>query len=647
MPKLVLILMVKNESKIIERCMKSVDGLVDAFCVTDTGSTDNTRDIVKDFLKTRKGCLIECEWKDFGHNRTISFEGAQAYVRDTLKWDTKDTYGLLLDGDMVFVPGTLKKQALGEVGYTIVQFAGNLQYPNCRLVRMDHPWKCRGVTHEYWDGPTTPLSKDICHIDDRNDGGCKSDKFERDARLLEKGLADEPKNERYMFYLAQTYHSLGRWKDSIAMYKKRINSGGWIEEQWFSMYMIAQCYQSLGDPIKFEQWMLKARAFRPSRAEAVYKLTRYFREKSQHYKAYAYYLLGKDLPIPEDSLFIERDVYEGLFDYEATILLYYLGKKAEGLRESMKYLLTKSVNLDSVYSNMKFYVQPIGKSFQNHPVLRMAAGLDYHPTSTSIFQIGDKTYHNVRFVNYSIDQRNGSYMMKEGNWSPDHKVRTQNVLWDGKTARVMDDSSVALPRRDTRIVGLEDVRVYQNAAGQLRFVAVTSEYSDKIRILEGGYDIASARYTDCRILNSPTNADCEKNWIPVSGTDDVLYRWHPLEVGKLKENDLIVHTQYDTPWFFRHLRGSAIPMTRGDELWCLVHYVEYSQPRKYFHCLVVLDKTYKPLRICLPFVFREEGIEYCIGTQFQGERIECIFSSWDDSPMITHIGLEDLEWLQL
>ena len=34
--------------------------------------------------------------------------------------------------------------------------------------------------------------KDYLYIDDRNDGGCKADKFERDERLLRAELAAEP-----------------------------------------------------------------------------------------------------------------------------------------------------------------------------------------------------------------------------------------------------------------------------------------------------------------------------------------------------------------------------------------------------------------------------------------------------------------------
>lgn len=646
--KFVLVLMVKNESRILERCLKAVEGLVDAYCIHDTGSTDNTCEIATKWLETRNGCLTHSEWKDFGYNRTQSFTNAHTYLSGS-GWDMNTTYGLLLDADMIFHPGKLREQTLELAGYTIVQVAGNLAYPNCRLVRMDHRWTCKGVTHEYWDGPTTGLSRDICWIEDQNDGGCKSDKFTRDARLLENGLREEPDNIRYMFYLAQTYHSLGRWKDSIDMYKKRYDAGGWEEERWYSLYMIAQSYLSLGDAGKFESWMLRARAFRPGRAESVYKLAKYFREKGEHYKAYQYVQMGKDIPLSGDSLFIETPVYTGLFQYEATILMYYLDRKQDGLVESTKYMLHNTENLDNVYKNFGFYVQPLGKDFRNHPVLRDAAGLDYHPTSVSMFRYQGKVCHNVRFVNYSIDQRNGGYSMKDGDWSPNHHVKTQNVFWDGEVGKMMEDSSILLARRsDANIRGLEDMRVYIDSKRELRFMATQREYTEKSRILGGIYDMRLGRYRDCAVYQPPTPTDCEKNWLPIEGTDDILYSWYPLQIGQLKDNKLEITKTHDTPWFFKHLRGSAIPFRIDSQLWVLAHCVEYGSPRKYFHCMVVLDAdTYTPIQMSLPFSFRKTGIEYCIGMRPMERAIEFVFSSWDDNPMITEIPLTRFQWIQL
>ena len=645
--KIALILMVKNESKILERCLKSVEGLVDAYCITDTGSADTTCDIAKEFLKTHEGCLTTCEWKDFGTNRTISVQSAQTYLAKK-GWDLKETYGLLLDADMEFEAGILKDQTLGDIGYTIVQKAGTLVYPNCRLIRLDYPWTCKGVTHEYWDGPTKPLGQDICWIDDRNDGGCKADKFERDARLLEKGLADEPDNVRYMFYLAQTYHSLGRWKDSIRLYKKRIHSGGWYEEVWYSHYMIGQCYLSLGDPIRFEGWMLRAYAKNPRRAEPLYKLAKYFREKAEPIKAYHYAKLGSALPLSTESLFVETDVYTRLFDYEITIVLFYLGlPKREGLRASLRYMLTHSDLSDVVYRNMGFYTEPQGESFVNHPIPRDAMGLDFHPTSTSLVEVNGKTYHNVRFVNYAINQTNGGYSMKEGGYSDTHKVRTRNCLWDGERAIPMDETSNTLPRRDARILGLEDVRVYRSGGG-VKFVAVSSEHSESIRIVHGTYDLDRKRLSDCRVLDSPTNASCEKNWIPIHDDPRIIYRWYPFETYTIDDSKMVLKDQYPTPWFFQHVRGSAVPVRMGDELWALAHCVEYSTPRKYFHFFVSLDPvSLRPKAITLPFVFQAQGIEYCIGVQSMGSYLTCIFSSWDDNPRSTDIYAEDLEWIQL
>lgn len=642
--KFVLILMVKNESTIIERCLSAVESVVDAFCVHDTGSTDNTRELVQSFLSTRKGCLTTSEWKNFGHNRTLSFRAARDYVEHELKWDLATTYGLLLDADMVFQPGTLRDQTLTEIGYTIVQTGGSLEYPNCRVIRMNHDWVCRGVTHEYWDGPTKLLPKTICWIDDKADGGCKSDKFERDARLLEEGLREEPTNVRYMFYLGQTYHCLGRHKDAIRMYKQRVKAGAWIEEQWYSLYMIGQSYLTLGDAPAFEKYMLKAYALRPGRAEALYKLAKYFREQGQHYKAYHYVRLGRSIPLSTDSLFVEPAVYKDLFPYEETICMYYLNQKREGLKSSLRYLLKHDVNWDNVYRNMAFYVEPVGTMFQNHSIPRDMLGRDFHPSSVSSVD----GLQMVRFVNYAITNT-GTYDMKEGSYSPNHKVRTQNVLWNPTGAMVvMKDESISLPRRSTHILGLEDVRLYRDASNALRFVATSSEYSEKIRIVAGRVDATAGTYHDVAVIESPFNATCEKNWIPISGTNAIVYSWNPLRIGHLEGSTLVMDTEISTPTLFKHLRGSAVPVRMGSDLWFLVHYVEYSSPRKYFHCIVSLDgTTYTPKAISLPFVFRKEGIEYCLSMTQSKNDLEFVFSSWDDNPCGTRVPIGSLEWAQV
>jgi len=653
--RFVLILMIRNEEKILQRCLEAVESLVDAFCICDTGSTDSSCEIATRFLKTHDGCLTHEPWKDFGHNRTVSFQNAHTYLKHT-GWDLHETYGLLLDADMIFVPGTLKSISLEHEGYTIIQKAGSLEYPNTRLVRMDYPWTCRGVTHEYWDGTTKPIAADVCHIDDRNDGGCKSDKFERDMRLLEQGLKENPDNGRYMFYLAQTYNGVGKLKECIQLYKKRIEAGGWEEELWYSHYMIGKSWLTLKNIPKFEEWMLRAYARRPSRSEPIYQLAKYFREVSQHYKAYHYTQIGLSIPLSGDSLFVETDVYKGLFEYEATILFYYIQQPQRGLTTSMKYLLQDRPYQDNVYSNMIFYIDPLPFPSKAHPIERDLFGEDYHPTSVSMFLHEGKIMHNVRFVNYTINPQTGSYLMKEnGVVRENSTVRTQNAFYNpatGESVKLRDDS-VQLPRKPgAHIVGLEDVRVYHSKNGSLCCTATTWEYSEKIRIFQSKYDPIQGLYSNCRILNSPTNQECEKNWLPIDGTDDVLYQWKPLRVGVIQDNELVFHTQHETPWYFQHFRGSAVafqPAHFPGETWALVHTVEYCQPRKYFHLFVRLDSSYKPKMISRPFVFKAKTIEYCIGCipDPAFTVLNCLFSTMDDTPRSIEIPISSLEWVQV
>ena len=89
MVKIILISMIKNEEKIIERCISSVLPIIDAICVTDTGSTDNTQQIIKDFFydKCIPGEIFNDEWRDFGYNRSKALEHAYGKTDYLLVFD--------------------------------------------------------------------------------------------------------------------------------------------------------------------------------------------------------------------------------------------------------------------------------------------------------------------------------------------------------------------------------------------------------------------------------------------------------------------------------------------------------------------------------------------------------------------------------
>ena len=50
-PKICLNMIVKNESKIIERLLTSVVGFIDEIFIVDTGSSDNTIEKITEFMK--------------------------------------------------------------------------------------------------------------------------------------------------------------------------------------------------------------------------------------------------------------------------------------------------------------------------------------------------------------------------------------------------------------------------------------------------------------------------------------------------------------------------------------------------------------------------------------------------------------------
>ena len=49
-PTICLNMIVKNESKIIFRLLETVLPIIDTYCICDTGSTDMTKELIKEFF---------------------------------------------------------------------------------------------------------------------------------------------------------------------------------------------------------------------------------------------------------------------------------------------------------------------------------------------------------------------------------------------------------------------------------------------------------------------------------------------------------------------------------------------------------------------------------------------------------------------
>ena len=79
MPKLCLNMIVKNESKIITRLFDSIVDLIDCYCICDTGSTDNTIDLINTYFFEHNipGSVISEPFKNFEYNRTFALEACK------------------------------------------------------------------------------------------------------------------------------------------------------------------------------------------------------------------------------------------------------------------------------------------------------------------------------------------------------------------------------------------------------------------------------------------------------------------------------------------------------------------------------------------------------------------------------------------
>jgi tetratricopeptide (TPR) repeat protein len=647
-------MIVKNESKNLTRLFDSIAHIINDYIIIDTGSTDNTKEIIKNYWDNLniKGQIENIPFKNFGYNRTEGLRLARE--------KSKSDYVLLLDADMVLVDqGFNKKDLINKEILTIKQKNNNIEWANVRIIKNTIQATCLGVTHEYYDTKGAKEEQiNTLYIQDIGDGGAKEDKFERDIKLLEQGIKDEPYNNRYYFYLAQSYKDINNIDKSIEYYKKHINMAGWDEEIWYSHYMISTLYLRKSMEKQAEKWAIKGFIFRPVRAEALYALCKYFREKGNIKKAYNYYLLAKSLPYPKDDvLFIEHKVYDYELDYEHSIVNFYLPNtdKKEAIKSALKVInKTLDDNQSNItLKNISYYLKSLQQSqlFKTERFSKQQIyfdGIEYNASSPSVFKNKDLKICNIRYVSYKLT--NNPMLFHN---DKEERLQTKNVLFNFKddTYKIMDEV-ILYPEKhekiDSHICGIEDVRIFEQN-GKLKFIGQSGNFKNKIsniafNIVLGTYDYENSKLFIEQIFESPYHSDIEKNWIHLNN-DLFIYRWFPLEIGLLQNDMFYPKYQINTPAFFKNFKGSSCGVFYKNMYWFLVHYTtdEWKDGglwRQYKHCIVILNNNYQPIAYSNPFTFENEIVGYTLGMSIENNKISFGYSLEEQNASIAQLDIE-------
>ena len=87
-----LVMIVKNSGEVLRECLKNNKLYIDYWTIVDTGSNDNTCEIIKEELKDIPGQLYTCEFIDFSQARNKSLELSSKKCKYTIILD--DSYSI-------------------------------------------------------------------------------------------------------------------------------------------------------------------------------------------------------------------------------------------------------------------------------------------------------------------------------------------------------------------------------------------------------------------------------------------------------------------------------------------------------------------------------------------------------------------------
>lgn len=228
-----VLMMVKDEEKNIKRCLESLNKIKNEFIheiiIVDTGSTDNTINIIKDLArKNNKIQLYHETWNNnFSEmrNYTIALaSGEWLFVIDADEevGDAKGINKLLETNDPKHHVALIQ-----IINYTKKDLSSYASMTSPRLFRANDDFHYEGAVHNQVKYPepynTVRLLGYLNHYGYFNDDiELQKTKFKRTTNILHSELKKNPEYHYYWYQLAQSYKMVGRYAEAENFINKAI-----------------------------------------------------------------------------------------------------------------------------------------------------------------------------------------------------------------------------------------------------------------------------------------------------------------------------------------------------------------------------------------------------------------------------------------
>lgn len=299
MVEISLCMIVKNEERVLARCLESIKDAVDEIIIADTGSTDGTKDIALSYTPF----VYDFEWTDdFSAARNFAFSKAK---KDYILWlDADDIVTAENRKIIIDLKSQLSDEAAVMMKYeTAFDEEGNavFSYYRERLIRRSAPHKWMGRVHEavVYEGKTIYSNAAIQHH------SVKTEYSTRNLEIYEKQAASgEPFSPRDNFYFARELYYHGRLEEAIAKLKDFLRSNGWIENKIEACKILSCCYDLSGEYEQALTALFQSFIYDLPRAEVCCEIGKLFMKQNKYQFAAYWY---------ETALSLKSNIKSGAF----------------------------------------------------------------------------------------------------------------------------------------------------------------------------------------------------------------------------------------------------------------------------------------------------------------------------------------------